>query len=364
MIRRGIDGRALTPRMGGMGRYVVELMHALDRELPGAMFTVYLRHADVTPAPSARWAFRVDGRSGASIPGPAWSRLRCAHLWKDDQLDVFWAAAGIAPAKPAGVPVVTTVFDLNHLVLPSSMPIATRIGHKLWMMRSLRESVRRVAISAGTAARVKAAYDMDCDAIARPGIGRHFLAHRSNAAAGGTRYVLSVATREPRKNLGGLIRAMAMLNATRVQPVELWLAGGRGWGNALSSEERRMLDQPWCRSLGYVPDADLPALYAKASAFAFPSLYEGYGIPVAEARSQGTPVVATDIPELREAGGDGAVYTGTSAEAICKGIELALSRPRGDTGTRAAVDQWEISGRVMADELMLAANSRVTRQTR
>lgn len=356
-MRVGIDGRALSRDMGGMGRYLLELMKELEELMPLAHFFLYVRNASLVPGLSTRWTIRTDRSLARRLPGPSWSRFGCARLARPDKLDVFWAAAGIAPIRLGQVPVVTTVYDLNHLVFPASMPAATRFGHRLWLEKSLRESHRCVSISKGTAQRVRDAYGIDCDAVVVPGIGAGFVTrHTPTVADDMPAYILSVATREPRKNLGALVRAVKLINDSRKSPIELWLVGGRGWGNAFSSEEASALSATWCRVLGYVSDADLPALYANARVFAFPSIYEGYGIPVSEARSQGTPIVTSDIPELREAGGEYAIYTGTTAESIREGLELALLQPRGITHPTDHANVWRVSAEIMAHQLVLAAS--------
>jgi glycosyltransferase involved in cell wall biosynthesis len=355
-VRIGIDGRALASHMSGTGRYVAELMRGLDRELPDAEFAVYLRNESPVPAPSTRWTFRIDRTPWRRLPGPSWSRFAVQRMAKHDRLDVYWAAASIIPATLPHVPVVATVFDLNHLVFPASMPLATRFGHRWWFEASLRGSTRRVAISSGTARRVRDAFGIECEAIALPGVGAHFLdpveVLRDDAVPD---YVLSVATHEPRKNLGGLLRAMKLLNASRSTPVELRLVGAGGWGNAFDDDEKQILDAPWCHVLGYVSDADLPGLYMRARVFAFPSFYEGYGIPVAEARVLGVTVVTTDIAELREAAGPDAIYTGTSPQAIAEGLREGLSRQRPAASSSEATGVWTRSARMMAHELRQAA---------
>ena len=96
-------------------------------------------------------------------------------------------------------------------------------------------------------------------------------------------------------------------------------------------------------ALGYVPDDDLPALYSGCDVFVFPSIYEGFGIPVLEARACGARVVATDIPEIREAGGDSTTYVMPTSEGIRSGIMRVLSQPQtASTGTMRP-HTWEES---------------------
>ena len=117
---------------------------------------------------------------------------------------------------------------------------------------------------------------------------------------------------EPRKNIPTLVKAYLQLRSQRSMP-DLVLAGQKGWGS-----DESLLSGPGIRSLGYVEERDLPALYSGATAFLMPSLYEGYGMPAAEARACGCRVVATDIRELREAAGDQAIFVSRRGQH-CRG---------------------------------------------
>ena len=108
------------------------------------------------------------------------------------------------------------------------------------------------------------------------------------------------------------------------------------------------------RTLGYVEQQDLPGLYTGAEVFAFPSLYEGYGMPVAEALACGTRVLATNIPALREAGGEHSLYVEPTVEGIAAGL---LQSPRPVAG-RHSRRSWRESAAELADVLERLATSR------
>jgi glycosyltransferase involved in cell wall biosynthesis len=160
--------------------------------------------------------------------------------------------------------------------------------------------------------------------VAPPGLGPGFDPDGPRAALGRP-YVLGLATLEPRKNLGRLVEAAGRLP----DGLGLALAGGEGWG------EQPGLDGSRVRRLGYVPDEDVPRLLRGAEAFVYPSLFEGFGMPVVEAMACGTPVVASSHASLDEACGDAAVRVDPEdAEAIAAGVAEAVERrgelvPRG-----------------------------------
>ncbi len=160
--------------------------------------------------------------------------------------------------------------------------------------------------------------------VAYPGVEPGFSAGGERfEVAGGRPYALAVATLEPRKNFARLVEAYRLLD-----PAELSLVvvGAAGWG------DQPELDAPGIVRLGYTSRDELPRLYRGASAFVYPSLFEGFGMPVAEAMACGTPCVVSSHPSLDEACGDAAVRVDPDdPAAIAAGIERALGgarRPR------------------------------------
>ncbi len=167
---------ALEPPRTGVGRYVWETARALDALLPeGSRFYVYARRPVELPGPAPRWTLRAEPAAAAGrLPAVAWLLARAGALARADALDVFWAAGTLAPPGLGGVPAVATVYDLNHLVVPDTMPLGPRLANAALLGRSLRRAAAVVAISRGTAARVERAYGVRCDAVATPAVGAPF----------------------------------------------------------------------------------------------------------------------------------------------------------------------------------------------
>ncbi len=151
--------------------------------------------------------------------------------------------------------------------------------------------------------------------VAHPGIGSQFTAD-GDAATLEAPYVLTVATLEPRKNLGMLVDAFAAL---RRDDLVLAIVGGQGWGR------QPELDRPGIVRLGRVEDDELARLYRGAAVVVYPSRFEGFGMPITEAMACGAPVVASSHPSLDEASGDAALRADPEQpEAIAEAIEAAL----------------------------------------
>jgi glycosyltransferase involved in cell wall biosynthesis len=142
------------------------------------------------------------------------------------------------------------------------------------------------------------------------------------------RYILFVGTLEPRKNVQTLLQAFAHMRAEPPRPdVSLVIAGGNGWGkeNYLASVDALKL-RDHVRFTGFVADDHLPDLYRGALLFVYPSLYEGFGLPVLEAMACGTPVITSDRTSLPEVAGDAALLVDpTRPEALAAAMSSVLS---------------------------------------
>ena len=162
---------------------------------------------------------------------------------------------------------------------------------------------------------------------AAPVLARHGLTDR--------RYILAVSTIEPRKNFDRLLAAHARLPVALRARTPLVIAGGPGWGRALDNDRAAQARRDGAlRLLGHVPDADLVALYARAAVVAYPSLYEGFGLPVLEAMACAAPVVTSDGTALRDtAGGAALLVDPFDIDAIA----AALRRVLEDAGLAATL---------------------------
>ena len=250
----------------------------------------------------------------------AWSRLGSPAVERvAGRLDVFHFSDWMYPAQRGGVR-ATTVYDLSPVHHPEWVAPLTARMHGRKYAEATRSCDVVFGISSYTAADVTETLGVPADrvAIARPGVSARYSPEGGRADLGGP-YLLSVATLEPRKNLPTLVEAFALVRRRRPE-LQLVVAG------APVSWAEQDLQADGVRALGYVPDADLPALYRGASALVYPSLFEGFGIPVVDAMASGIPVVASAHPSLDDAAGDAAVRADPrSPEAIASAIERALS---------------------------------------
>lgn len=360
-MRLGIDGRALQGHRTGIGRYVFEICRELDTLLPHAEFFVYAPAAVELPVVSNRWHCRVEPRRWArSLKPIAWLKLRAGGLCRKDRLDVFWGAATLLPPLPAAVRCLSTVYDLTFRIAPETMARTHLLAQRLFFAHDVRRADQRLAISQGTAERLQGWLGPPRAAVVRPAVSRAFRPRDSAAVArtlarfGITQpYFLAVATWEPRKNLELLIRVFRALQAEgELRNYHLVLAGGAGWKDehlrALVGGKSSGAGAAPIIPVGFVTDDQLAELYTGCSVFVFPSRYEGFGIPLLEARACGAAVIATDLPELREAGGEDAIYVDPTAE----GLRVALRRVKEYTAPAPLPSEllpsWRDSAAVLA----------------
>ncbi len=378
-------GILYTPALrqtGGIGRYTRGLVAALaDLDRPGELGAggrdragdrrvtlVVARDAPLAglPALPPGWRVRV-------LPLPErwltllWHRLR-APLWVDawcGGFDIFHSPDFVLPPlrRAAGL---VTVHDLSFITYPEGAVPALR----RWLLRDVPRSVARarhvLADSESTRRDLVAHLDVEVSKITVVGAGvepRFRPIDDPDALAAvrrryrlPDRFVLGLGTIEPRKNFDGLIRAFDRVQ-TAAPGLELVVAGGRGWlDGPIFEAAARSPAADRIHLIGFVADEDLPALYTLARVFAFPSHYEGFGIPMLEAMACGTPVVAADNSSLPEVAGDAALLLGATDEA---GLAQAILRIDRDEALRAACIRlgraraasfsWEAAARRLVD---------------
>ncbi|MFG6176668.1 glycosyltransferase family 4 protein [Halomonas sp. THAF12] len=231
---------------------------------------------------------------------------------------------------------VVTVHDLSHERYPECHPAERVAFFNRHLPASLERATRINVVSQFTANELRDLHDIDAERIdiVPPAVADRFctapvaseevaLQERYRLPA---RYLLSVGTLEPRKNLARVLEAYASLPREQQRLTPLLLAGMPGWGEQCwSASVQRAFDAGTIRRLGYVPSNDLPGLYALASGFVYVSLYEGFGMPVLEAMAAGTPVLTASVTATAEvSAGAGIEVDPLNMEAIRHGLEQLL----------------------------------------
>lgn len=350
----GITGHDLEGQRGGPGRWVFELCRGLGELMPRTRFIIYSRRPIEMPIANEQWTNRIDPLWQVHrMKDPLWLVSRVGTLCRSDHLDILWSTSPFSPRLESSIRKIVTVHDLKHRVLPRQISASGRIVYRLLFERSLKAVDAIIALSHGTAGRLLRLYGLKASAVVPAAVSEHFrpaeeAAVREVLERRGIRrpYILTVASGDKNKNLGALFTAFLKLaGQADLARHTLIVAGKR---SPQVSVRVRAGERLGIVSVGFVPDNELPALYTGSDLFVLPSLYEGFGIPVLEARSCGTRVLTTDIPELREAGGDDAIYCAPSAEAIQRAILQALRLPRPQSADGGGYS-WHESARTLAN---------------
>jgi len=362
-MRVALDATPLLGPRTGVGRYVAGLVEAMA-ELPGEPDEIVLvpftwrGTADLARvAPAARRVRRRRRRLPMRLLQAAWTALPVPPVeWLAGQVDVFHATNFVAPPARRAATVVT-VHDLTYLRYPEMVTAASARFRDL-VPRALRRGATVCTPTAAVGAEVADAYRLPPERLVVTPLGVGPAWHSAVPAdpawlaANGLpeRYLLFVGNREPRKNLPTLLAAYRELLADPgpggVPP--LVLVGPAGWGEAL---DLAGLPAEAVRTPGYLAEDDLARVVAGAAALVFPSWYEGFGLPALEALACGTPVVATDLPALREVLGDQAeLVPPGDAAAMADALARVLGDPGGEPAraarrARAAAFTWAACAR-------------------
>ena len=317
---------------GGIGRYVGELVRHLDAEAAaggGAVSWLVARHpveqvAAAGLPPERTHALAWPGR----LVTRAWVELRRPRLPAGLAADLDLVHATSAAVPPVrGRPLVATVHDVAFRHFPEAYPRSGRRFHERATRIAVAEAARVLVPSAATARDLAELYGLEPERVtvtplgADPPSDPDLEPARRLLERLGVRgpFLLAVGTLEPRKNLPRLVAAFAEA-AGDLPEHHLVVVGPTGWGRALDTAPARVV------LAGAVEEAVLQGLYAASEGLAYPSLYEGFGLPVLEAMARGLPVLTSDLSSMPEvAGGAALLVDPTDTSAIAKGLIELLS---------------------------------------
>lgn len=333
-MRIGVDARLLARPLTGIGRYTHEMVNALLRA--GADLTLYMPGPPVHPLHegAGRARLRVMAMKGGAGRF-FWGQAVLPALVRRDRPDVFW---GPAHRLPLGLPReifgCLTIHDLVWRFAGETMQPAGRLMEKLLMPPALNRADAVVAVSRHTKADIERCFPgLRADVcVIYPGVAARLPGHGAGYLGkwGIARpYILFVGTLEPRKNLARLLQAYAALPVEARRQADLVVAGGAGWGDVDLERAVAALDLRGSVHLtGYVDERELSTLYENALFLAMPSLYEGFGLPLAEAMRYGLPALAADVSSLPEVAGEAALLVDPlDVEAIAHGLHRMIASP-------------------------------------
>lgn len=350
----GFDCTAAIQQSAGIGRYTRELLKALAQATPTdyayRLFAAGCRKnfpkiAELFPTDRLNWRWCPTRLSRRWLER-LWYRLRLPLLveaWTG-RLDLFHAPDFVLPPVMPTTRTLVTIHDLSFVRLPTfTMPGMSRYLNR-WVPHSVQRADHVIAVSEATRQDIIELYHAPAHKVTvlPHGISPDFAPVIEPARLHDLRrrygldnwpFILSLGTIQPRKNYPRLIQALARLEAD----CHLVIVGSEGWDcETVYNEVTRWGLKERVHFLGYVADADLPALYSAATIFAYPSLYEGFGLPVLEALACGTPVVAANASALPEVvGSAGLLVDPYQVEELAAALAHLLT----DSADRARLGQ-------------------------
>lgn len=383
MLTIGIDVTALSnPAPGGIGTSQYRTMKALAALGSPHRFVMYAAHRPVVPFSTRDldidWELRL-GTGATTRSNIVWMQTGVNALLAADAVDVFWSPRHLLPFRaPRSMATVATIQDFWYRHFPEQQPLANRVANRVLMERILAHADRLVAATAATALDAEKFYGVAADSIAVVPLGvdhEMFRPAEASEVARVTRahaiegaYVLAMDVYNPRKNARALLEGFAALtDELRERTTLAALGAPRRTASELDigAIAASLGIAHRVRLLGDVPFGDLPALFTGASAFAYPSVYEGFGMPVLEAMSCGCPVVTSQASSLPEVAGDAAILVDPAdPAAIAHALESLLASDNARAGfsaagiERAAGFTWERTARQMLEVFELAAAGR------
>jgi alpha-1,3-rhamnosyl/mannosyltransferase len=353
-LRIGFDATPLHPERGGIGTYTEQLMRSLLLRADAPELVLMSNRPVVV---ERALPGRVEMRIGPRVPNRGlWVQGAMRNHLDRSALDLVHFPNFLAP-RGVGMPHVVTMHDAALLRHPEWFGRTKRWVTRRLLPRTAASADALITVSEFSRREILATLPVDpqrlhvvheapADDFFEP-ITEHERARVRLTYALPRRYVLALGSLEPRKNHRRLLRAMRAVREHHVDVELVFVGRVHGAPEALLRELERGRAEGWLHHLGYVPRSDLRALLADATCMAYPSLYEGFGLPILEALASGTPVVTSSTGAPAEIGRDAIEGVDpTDVDAIATGItrmldEPALREERCERGRRhAATFSW------------------------
>jgi glycosyltransferase involved in cell wall biosynthesis len=307
-------------RNAGVSRYTYTLLTGLGELTGNQRYTAFVNAGESASIRSSSLAGRErvqlvpsGGATSSAVARIRWEQLVLPGELRRRGVDVFHSPVNVLPLRIPCASVVT-VHDLAYLRYPQYFRPSRRIYQRVFTAGSVKRATRVVAVSEATKRDLVERFQLPPDHVDvvypvvdddfRPCLDQAILGEFRARRRLPERYILFLGTLEPRKNVTLLLEAYARLRRLDAQAPQLVIAGAQGWYYQTIFERVRTLGlQSYVTFAGYVSRQEQPLWYAAAELFVYPSVYEGFGMPVAEALACGTPTITSTVSSLPEAGG-------------------------------------------------------------
>jgi len=319
----------------GIGVYTMALLRELAER--GEFDLVAMAHREPLAAPELR-RLGIAVEWHAAPLGVVWQQTRLPQRLARGDIDLFWSPLLTLPGRMP-VPAVLTLHDLAALHVPETLPVKVRWSILPFLQRSIDLAARVVVGSQATADEVASAFPASRDKLRvihhgvepefRPADSEQIAATRRRLGAP-SGYFLAVGTLEPRKRLDLLLDAWELLRRDHLEhSLPLVVVGAEGWKNRALARRIARLAGDGVHRLGHLPRAELVEVVQAARALVYPSIYEGFGLPVAEALACGVPAIVADAASLPEVVADGGLIVEPDDPDALAGAMLAIQSEPG-----------------------------------
>jgi glycosyltransferase involved in cell wall biosynthesis len=352
----GIDARAAAEVPAGRGRLVRELLKALAaRDDDDCRYLLYAREAWDGATLDQRFAWRL---IAARDP---WWHLRAARR-ANRECAAFLSSNSYLTTLFLRIPSVPIVYDMIPFESQMRPNRRSAVIERLTLGPAVRRAATLLCISQATADALVGRFPAAAGRTEVAPLGASLPSASALTAAEldalpEPGFVLAVGTLEPRKNLPRLVAAYGLLDEQLQSRHPLVVVGALGWQTGQTLDALRSLGDR-CTTIGYVSDAALAELYRRCALFCYPSLGEGFGLPVLEAMAQGAAVLTSNVPSLREVGGDAVEYVDPrNVASIAAGLESLLRAEDrrvqlgGRASERALQFSWELFAEITLETL-------------
>jgi len=364
-MKIGVDARPLSYQLTGIGIYLKHLLdeiQKIDHQNDYYLISNGPINYDLN---NSRWS-KIVGRLNRKLLSTFWMQINVPIIASKMNFDLFWGSRHHLPLLlPPGIKTVVTVHDVVNRLYPGTMALPNLFVERLLMKLSLKRSDAIIADSLSTAADIEGQLGICVKKIHTIHLGTPVFPKEAECGTEQSndlpsKYFLFVGTLDPRKNFERIFKAFERLRALS-QGLHLVIVGGEGWKN------RDFLEMVGKHSLkaqihmpGYLPRNQLASYYKNAICLMFPSLYEGFGFPILEAMSCGTPVITSNVSSMKEVAGSAALLVNPYDTGA---ISDAMNRLLGDEPLRRGLIKKgfkraaEFSWKKCADETLKIINA-------
>lgn len=316
MLRIGVDTSPISPQMAGVGNYIFYLLEALIEQRKEDLFFLYT-HRDLSTLAHFRKFPNVKIRQSSALSRSEalWSQTTLAWMCRQDRLDCFWGGTQSIPfLLHKKTKSLITINDFAYRLYPETVSRYRGLYLRACGKKMYAKADKRLSISQGTADRLKTIYGLSSHAVVHPPLKTSLKVWPKEALIPWLEqqqlryndYLVVLGTLEPRKNVLGTLEAYLSIleKEGEAETLPLLVIGGKGWNDheiQKKIEEAQRKYPFHLRFLGYLQDDVVCKYVSGARYFVMLSFYEGYGMPLAEARRCNTPVICLDVPEMWEA---------------------------------------------------------------